>query len=184
MGRWAGAGLLCLVGLAVGAGAAWACVPQPMLLVEPQASARPGETLMVRGLNFDRKAEIRFNGVSGPLLSSPSGERFKAKVKVPRAPGGLYTLVALNRDQSGGVSGMASAPLEIAAAGGERRGDSSARPGTAGSGSGQADDGSPDGVSPALAAGGGLTLIALGALTGALLASRRPRSPGSSGPPG
>lgn len=184
MGRWAGAVLLCLLGLAVAGAAAWACVPQPMLLVEPRASARAGDTVTVRGLNFGRRAELRFNGVSGPLLTTASGERFKAKVRVPRARGGLYTLVALTRDQSGGVSGIASAPLEIAAAGGDRRGDSSARPGTAGSGSGQTDDTSSDGVRPALAAGGGFTLLVLGGLTGALLARRPPRSPGSPGSPG
>ena len=175
--------LLCHLALAVAAtGVAWACVPQPMLLVEPKASAAAGANVTVGGLNFGRRAEIRFNGVSGPLLDTASGEQFKAKVRVPRAPAGLYTLVALTRDQSGSVSGMATASLEITDARGDRQGASSAGAGRAGSG--PSDEASSDGVSHVLVAGGALVLLLLGGLTGALLARRRLRSPGSTGSTG
>jgi len=142
-----------------------------MLLVERRASAAAGDTVTLRGLNFGRRAEIRFNGLSGPLLKSASGQQFKVKVRVPRVPAGLYTLVGLERDQSGGVSGTASTAIEVAA------GPDGPAPSPPPARLPKASDTSSEGVSPALAAGGGFGLLLLGGLTGALIARRRRHRP-------
>jgi len=158
-----------LVALA-GTSVAWACVPQPMVLVQPQASAKPGSQVTVRGLNFARQAEIRFNGIEGPRLATASGEQFFVKLRVPKAPSGLYTLVALTRDQSGGVSSTASTPLQIGAA--SNQGPAPPAPTAAGGGSSES---SSTGVSVGLAAVVGLLLVVLGGAAGALIAARRRR---------
>jgi hypothetical protein len=121
----------------------------------------------VKGVNFNRRAEIRWNSIRGPLLAKSSREQFSVKVRVPKAPSGLYSLVAVTRDQTGGLAGVSSTPLQIVSLGSSRSGGP---PPPAGRGASPSRTRS----STAAAVAGGLGLLALGGLAGALVA-RRPQ---------
>ena len=108
--------VVALVGLvALGAGApAWACVPQPFIVVQPQASGASGTEVEVVGTNFDPgPAEIRWNGLDGALLAKAEGPSFAATITVPDDAEGLYTLIALSRGAQGEVIGTARAAFAV-----------------------------------------------------------------------
>jgi hypothetical protein len=113
---WA-VGLLVLLGAA----AAWACVPQPIISsVQPRASGPAGGQVTVVGDNFDRApVEIRWNGVQGPLLGTGNGPIFSIPVTIPDDVEGLYVLTALSRQPGGGVGGTARASFQVQGASGE-----------------------------------------------------------------
>lgn len=159
-------GLLALGVVAVSQ--AWACVPQPLLFVQPPASAQPGDTVTVRGVNFRERAEIRLDGIDGSRLATGKGRQFVTKLSVPRVDAGIHVLTAITRDADGGLSAAASAPLEVLRAGGGR--GVGAPPATARDSGGSA---SSADIAPGAAAAGGAALLVLGALLGALLARRR-----------
>lgn len=114
-------GALCLLTTSVVGTAAqgWACIPQPLLWVEPRSSASSGAQVTVKGVTFkDAPIEIRWNGVDGPLLDRVTGPSFSATVSVPPAESGTYSIVAFARDQGGGVGASAQVAFTVAGGGG------------------------------------------------------------------
>lgn len=99
----------------LGAAAAWACVPQPIISsVQPRASGQAGGQVTVVGDNFDQApVEIRWNGVQGPLLGTSNGPSFSIPVTIPDDVEGLYVLTALSRQPGGGVGGTARASFQL-----------------------------------------------------------------------
>ena len=95
------------------ASTSWACVPQPLLSILPRSSGEPGQAVTLEGLHFSGRVEIRWNTIDGPLLASPIGSPFSVATTVPEAPEGLYALVALERDQAGGIVGVTRSAFEI-----------------------------------------------------------------------
>ena len=105
-------GLLVIVLTAMGA--AWACVPQPVLSVQPLASGPPGSQVTVEGANFaGGRVELRWNGLDGPLLFSATGASFAVPISIPDGADGLYALVALERQQDGSVGGVARTAFQL-----------------------------------------------------------------------
>lgn len=146
------------------ASGAWACVPQPIIFVQPRASGPPGSQVTVDGQNFESsRAEIRWNAFDGPLLAAATGPNFSASITIPPAPDGLYTLIALIREASGGIGGVTRAAFQVVGPDGVKAG---AAPVTSRARA-------SSGVSPALAAVGGGALVALGGLGGLALTRRR-----------
>jgi len=175
--QWSCAGLLAVIVVAAGATcAAWACVPQPLIVVQPNASGRPGAHVTVSGINFPLGVvEIRWNGLEGPKLAeSAAGSDFSLPVTIPTAAEGLYTLVGVGRAPDGSVAGTVARAAFLVPGG----------PGPAASGAPDSNTGSLDGrstatgdsstkVNPFAAAAGGAGLVAIGGVGGALMARRR-----------
>jgi len=172
-----GVGLLgsALVG---GAAGAYGCVPQPFILVQPQASATPGTEVKVDGQLFSNgsKIEIRWNATDGPLLATASSSDFSVPITIPSAPAGLYTVVALSRSQAGVQGEVARAAFQVTG------GAPAPAPAVGSSGAGAVPARGDGGTSfPSVAAAVGL--VALGLLGGALLFGRRRRGGSSSQTP-
>lgn len=123
--RSIGGGLVAAVLTVVlaGAGLAWACVPQPYIVLRPLASAPAGTMVTVEGQNFagDRH-EIRWNGIEGDLLTTASGAYFSVPFTVPAASPGVYSLVAMTREAGGTVGNVATASFEVTGPGSKTSG--------------------------------------------------------------
>ncbi|MGH9151939.1 MAG: hypothetical protein ACRD03_06010 [Acidimicrobiales bacterium] len=170
---------LVLVAAVASAGVGAACVPQPLLLLEPAASGAPGTKLTAKGTSFaSGRAELRWNALDGPLLGSATGPDFSVEVTVPDVADGLYAVVGIARSAAGGLAGTSRATLQVV-----RVGDRSGPPSTAGTSSAPAptDSGRAPSATPApvlpLAAGGAV-LLAIGGLLGRATPRRR-SAPGS-----
>ena len=170
----------------VAASAAWGCIPQPVLFVTPSAAARAGDTVTVRGLNFQGPAEIRLNGIDGRRLATGSGGDFAVKLVVPKIRTGLYALVGVSRGNDGGLTGTATTAFEVVSSklgatgsGGASAtgGGTTARRPSAGAGEGGSTTSSSQGMAIVPAAAAGLGLLLLGALLGTLTARRRRSNP-------
>lgn len=158
-----------LVAAAVGA---WACVPFPMLSVEPSASAAPGTEVTVEGLDFgSAPVELRWNALDGPLLAKTQGPIFSTPVTVPESPAGIYTIVGLGRAPDGSVGAKTAASFQVTGP----AAPSPDVPATVAADSG-GDDSDDDGPSTAVVALGGLVLAVAGGFVGATVAGRRTRS--------
>jgi hypothetical protein len=115
-GRWIAAAVA--VVLLAGTGRAWACVPQPGIVVQPRSSAPAGSQVTVTGQAFgDSRVEIRWNATDGELLGAVPGPNFTADIAIPQAPPGLYTLIAIMREPDGAVANTARAPFQVLEAG-------------------------------------------------------------------
>lgn len=101
---WAITGMAAAV--ATWAATAWACVPQPLILIEPAPSGAPGSQAVVHGLLFggSGEVEIRWNHIDGPKLAAASGDEFSVPITIPAADPGLYTVIAAIRSPAGVVS--------------------------------------------------------------------------------
>lgn len=167
-----------LLGLA---GAASACVPQPLVTLQPRESGPAGSEVTVNAVSVAGEAEIRWNGTDGPLLAKATGPAFSTPMKVPDAEPGLYAVVVLERTRSGSVGSTARASFLVTGPDSDP-GTGSAAPGRPGAppetvasppgDSSADDDGVPIGV--ALAAGGGLAV--LGGIGGVTIGRRRSAS--------
>jgi hypothetical protein len=144
-----------------------------LLVVEPSATARVGDTVTVRGVNFRGASEIRLNGLRGRRLATGHGEQFTVRVAVPDVRPGLYVLVGVTRDPTGGLASSASAPLQVVSS---RPAAATAPAPSTSSGGADASPPSSSGIDPLPAAAGGLGLLALGVLLGALLVRSRRRT--------
>lgn len=130
---WAG---LAFVG--AGWGVAWACIPQPLVSVDPRASGPAGATVNVVGSNFPSgEVEVRWNSVQGELLGkvSSGGSQVSVSIDIPQTGEGLYALIVFIRSPSGGIGSSARAAFEVTAAG-PGRGDDLSRSSRTGGGGG------------------------------------------------
>lgn len=159
--------------------AAWACVPMAKLVsLQPDSSGPSGSRVVVNGLGFEpNSVEVRWNAADGPRLGAARGPNFSVSVTIPKAPEGLHTLIAVERQQDGSIGNTGSAPFDVTA-----RGEAPSRSGSAtGRGDGPRTESAPsserssDPSWVALAAAGAV-LLAIGALGGALMTrvGRRP----------
>jgi len=165
--------LLAFVGLG---SRAWACVPQPLVSLQPQGSGPAGTEVTVNGIALNGEVEIRWNGSDGSLLATAKGPTISTKVKVPAADPGLYTVVVVERTKTGalGSSGRVSF---LVTPGGPSVGAVQPSPSTVPTGvAPSASKVKTEGVSPALAGAGGVLLLGLGGVGGAFLAVRRTRT--------
>lgn len=106
------------VGLVIaGSSRSWACVPQPLLTIQPRASAAPGDQVTVDGLHFSGRVEIRWNASDGLLLATANGSPFSVRITVPEVADGLYALIAFERDEGGGIVGVTRASFDVTASG-------------------------------------------------------------------
>lgn len=113
-------GAVILALLVTGAGLAWACVPQPYIVLRPLASGAASAEAAVEGQNFtgDRH-EIRWNGLDGEMLTTASGAYFSVGFKVPAVEPGMYTVLAVTREPGGTVGNVATASFQVTGAAGE-----------------------------------------------------------------
>ncbi|HET7487843.1 MAG TPA: hypothetical protein VFJ85_07935 [Acidimicrobiales bacterium] len=175
-----------LAGAAVVAGAAsgaWACVPQPVLTVEPQASGAPGARITVDGMFVDGDVEIRWNGVDGPELATTSGPHFSVAATVPEAVDGLYAILAVSRAPDGSVNSVGRAPFLVTSAPGAANRapvglQARLAPAATGSPS-DARSGTPAALTLAEGAGLGLAAAAAGLALGARRRRSRPPASGA-----
>ena len=84
--------------------AAWACVPQPLVVIQPAAFGAPGSQVTVDGYLFGGSMEIRWNAIDGPELATASGSNFSVPITVPQAAPGLYTILVVIRASDGSIS--------------------------------------------------------------------------------
>jgi len=110
------------------AGVSLACVPQPLVTVQPRATGPSGTRATVEGIDFGdgSPVEIRWNGATGPMIGAATGPQFSVEVKIPDTAAGLYGLVVLARSQDGGISSAARSAFEVLAE--ENRTGMSSRP--------------------------------------------------------
>lgn len=147
---------------------AYGCVPQPFILVRPQASAAAGTEVKVDGQLFPNgsRIEIRWNATDGPLLATTQSADFSVPITIPSAPAGLYTVLALSRSQSG-VQG------EVARAGFQVTGAAPAPPPAASPPEARPEPPSSGGGTSFASVAAAVGLVALGLVAGALLFGRR-----------
>lgn len=151
-----------------------ACVPQPLISIQPQSSGPPGSQVTVEGASLGRGAvEIRWNKLDGPMLAKAVGPNLSQPVTIPEAPEGLYTVIVVERDPNGGIASSGRAAFQVTGAG------ATSPPGSPEQGTGAAAaaaDKASSGLDPALAWGGGVALLLAGGLGGTWLGQRRRRS--------
>lgn len=95
------------------AGAAWAGTP-PSTSISPKAGAA-GTEVTVSGSNYGPgPIEIRWNGVSGPVLATTQGPDFSQVVNVPAGvTAGMAYIAAVQRDAGGAVTYKVADTFEI-----------------------------------------------------------------------
>lgn len=176
----AGAGLVLAVAVLATATAAWACLPQPYIVVQPRSSGPAGSEIVVEGARFgEGPIEVRWNGLDGPQLASATGPDFTVTAAIPSDPPGLYTLLVVSRASDGGVDSVQRAVFDITAEGGDPATDvgSGTEPGAAAAGAAADPEGpaqpGPSGYDTGVQAAAGVGLLALGAVLGAGLSRRR-----------
>jgi hypothetical protein len=101
----------------VAASAAWACVPQPRLVVvAPKASGPPGSRVSVEGIGFDAspaRVEIRWNTADGPTLGTADQADFAVPVTIPDAAPGLYGILVMSRGADGVLGNTGRAAFQV-----------------------------------------------------------------------
>jgi hypothetical protein len=170
---------LALFGLLVilmGASTAWACVPQPLITLSPQASGPAGSRVTVDGLAIEGTVEIRWDAVDGPLLGKAMGPTFSAEVTIPEASEGLHAIIVAERRPDGGLGSTGRASYEVTAparssVGGEAMasGQGTTADGTT---STNTSSSTPPFASGGLLLAGGAGLLAVGAIGGAVFSRR------------
>jgi len=166
------AAALLLAVVALG-GRAWACVPQPLVSLQPMGSGPAGSEVTVNAIAVNGAAEIRWNGSDGALLSTVAGPAISSKVKVPAVEPGLYTIIVVERTKTGSLGSSGRAAFLVTPGGTPAAAIPPARvepPGEDPASSGG------DGVRPVLAVAGGVILLAVGGMGGAILSARRVRT--------
>lgn len=106
-----------LLALPVG-GASWAsaCVPVPLISLQPRASGPAGAQVKVDGIDFaGGVTEVRWNALDGPLLARGSAGNFTVSVTIPPAEDGFYSIVALVRMPDASVGVKAVTPFQVTA---------------------------------------------------------------------
>lgn len=95
----------------------WACVPMAKLIsLRPGSSGPPESKVVINGLGFEQsQVELRWNSPDGPRLGTARGPNFSMKVTIPKVRDGLYTLIALERQQDGSIGNAGSTPFEVTA---------------------------------------------------------------------
>jgi hypothetical protein len=103
----------------LGGAVALACVPQAYLVtLRPNSWGPAGSEVTVNGFNLDQgPAEVRWNGVDGPLLGQAEGPNISVPVTIPGVSTGLYAVVVISRQPSGGIGNTASVPFQVTAPG-------------------------------------------------------------------
>lgn len=100
--------------LALGAGTAWACLPQAQVTVSPD-TASPGDRVIVEGQYFNGNPVPVYWGPTGDELAVAEEANFSAAVTVPEdAPAGVHVVTAHAHDRDGAQVGQSSAPLTVA----------------------------------------------------------------------
>lgn len=166
-------GALVLTVVLCGAAAAWACVPQPLISIQPQSSGPAGSQVTVDGVSLGPgPVEIRWNRLDGPTLAKSSGPNFSQPVTIPEAPEGLYTIIVIQREPGGAIAGSGRAAFQVSAPGVSRPVAPAGRT-SEGAGQGGTSNTSSAGLDPALAWGGGATLLVVGGVGGAWFSQRR-----------
>ena len=109
------AGAAVLAGLLGPLSVAWACTGASASTSLSPASGVAGSTVVVTGANYaPGTVEVRWGGVTGPILGTTPGGNFTSTVKVPaEAPAGVYYLVAVQRDGAGGVESKVADTFEV-----------------------------------------------------------------------
>ena len=167
-------GALCLLA-AIGAtgAAAWACVPQPLVSVQPKASGPPGSEVTVVTQAVAGPAEVRWNATDGPLLAKGIGSpNLSVKAKVPDVPEGLYTIVVVMREPGGADGSTGRAAFLVTGSQGPGGNAPEAPAGSDAKGRSE-----PTGtrLNPAGIVGGGAFLLVAGGAGGAWLTRRSAR---------
>lgn len=104
-----------LFALACGfASSSWACVPEPLVFVRPQASGAAGTQVTIEGVNFGPgESEVRWNGLQGQRLATASGTSFSVPATIPESSPGLYLLTVLTRDDDGAINKTAVVSFQV-----------------------------------------------------------------------
>lgn len=92
---------------------AWACVPQPLVTIEPAASGPAGSEVTVEGVALNGRVEVRWNAIDGPLLATGSGPEISAAVAIPSVSPGLYSVVVVEREPGGGLGSSGRAAFLV-----------------------------------------------------------------------
>lgn len=158
------------------AGTALACVPQPLVSLQPRSSGLPGSRVRLSAVAVNGAAEIRWNAIDGQLLATGSGPSFSVDITIPDEPEGLYAVFVLERRPDGSLGSSGRAAFEITPAPRDGVASGSATSATtAGGVSSTAPQGGPSSRSSsgvaALAVAGGVGL-AVGSVGGVRLARR------------
>jgi len=156
---------------------AWACVPQPLVYLEPMSSGPAGSQVTVTAASINGDAEVRWNGAEGPQLAKASGPHFSAPVTVPADAGpGMYAVIVLTRAPGGAVTGSGRAAFLVTGPGGATAG---AGGGASGQPKAQAKQvsRSTKGVSGAGLVLGVLGVLAVGLVIGGVIGRQQKRAP-------
>lgn len=97
-------------------GQAWACTPLAAVTLS-QLAAGAESRVTVNGTAFHSgvPVEIRWNGVTGPVLATATGPDFSVPVTVPGdADPGAYYILAVQRDAEGTIIGRGASTFAVA----------------------------------------------------------------------
>lgn len=175
LGGWLTLWCLAVIG---GASAAHACVPQPLIVLSPQASGPSGSRVTVNGLAVEGTVEIRWNAVDGPQLGEARGPNFSGEVVIPEASEGLHAIIVAERRPDGGLgsTGRAAFYVTNGANSDSRQSTSSRDENLEASAATASGDSSSSPPSAATLLVGGASLVAVGALAGGILTRRHRRN--------
>lgn len=147
-----------------------ACVPQPLITLQPQASGPSGSEITVQALAVNGSAEIRWNGVDGQRLGDGTGPVFSTAVTIPEAPPGLYSIVVLERQADGSLGSTGRASFEVTGPDGQS--STAISESAASTTIASHDEGPSSDPAPVVLITAGAGLLVLGALGGSLLRRR------------
>lgn len=157
----------------------WACVPQPLVWVEPASSGPAGSEVEVHALSLSGgQAEVRWNGIDGEVLATGGGSELSETMTIPDAPPGLYSIILIERDANGAVGASGRAAFLVTDPSGPSEPDSG-ETGTAVGDDAPAPQSSSSSLSAPVAWLGGAGLLVLGVLGGIVLSRNRGRTGGS-----
>ncbi len=166
----------------VSAVAVSACVPQPLISLDPKSSGPSGSQVTVNVFSLSGgRAELRWNSIDGEMLATGGGSELSQSITIPQVPPGLYSIILLERTASGALAASGRAAFEVTGSDGIA---------TTGAGSEVtpkeiASRRPPSAiVSASLAALGGAVLVGFGFAGGIILTRRRAADSGKGLAPG